>query len=50
MIHLPHMLPIVIWQKPGLPWTWSSLSQAFCPSASAPRWAGTEHFQLILSF
>lgn len=40
--------------KPGLPaafaQTWSSLSQAFFPTPLHRSWAGTEHFQLILSF
>lgn len=40
--------------KPGLPaafaQTWSSLSRAFFLMPLHQSWAGTEHFQLILSF
>lgn len=40
--------------QPGLPvafaQTWSSLSRAFFPTTLHQSWAGTEHFQLILSF
>lgn len=40
--------------KPGLPaafaQTWSSLSRAFFPMPLHQSWAGTEHFQLVLSF
>lgn len=54
----PYVSPVIIWQKqkfkPGLPavsaQTWSSLSRAFFPLPLHRSWAGTEHFQLVLSF
>lgn len=52
----PYVLPMIIGKKckPGLQLafaqTWSSLSQAFFPTPPLQSWAGTEHFQLILSF
>lgn len=54
-----HRPPYCQWQfgkkcKPGLQLafaqTWSSLSQASFPMPLHQSWAGTEHFQLIMSF